>query len=450
MSHQESGVISHIFTFYVKSFVKSYQFWIKCCKDNDSNILKKVHSVIEKGEHIIDETVTAIEDDIKGVVGSVLEKESRTQAVIQKNFGILVSTYKFNIIVLLLLSLASYFFYKKVQANIQRNSIQQLQSCHLVSSKSDSTQVGDKIKKDSNKKSEELSAKIKEIVHRLARADSATAYPTPKLTPEVRPFEPRLLKGESKNNNIDTSSICSGPETSKTESLAPDVLLSPIKPTVVPVQEAIIKKRVSLKEDKKSSKKNSKEMHNASNAFFDELNKASQETQGENSKKGKNSNVNNNQGHHQDLFPTELEEPTLGDALKEQKTMKNSSQKEEPFDIFGEHNLNQNKPQGLLTNNNNGLLEEKKISPKEDVYVFPAQNGNENSTKQPKTQGGKENDLLLDKTQSTGANNQLESVNSLNKDDPSSTTSSVSSTIDLKRGPKNSIFEALIDDMAFN
>uniref|UniRef100_A0A0K0FB14 t-SNARE coiled-coil homology domain-containing protein n=1 Tax=Strongyloides venezuelensis TaxID=75913 RepID=A0A0K0FB14_STRVS len=446
MSYQESGVISHIFTFYVKSFVKSYQFWIKCCKDNDSNILKKVHSVIEKSEHIIDETVTAIEDDIKGVVGSVFEKESRTQAVIQKNFGILVSTYKFNIIVLLLLSLASYFFYKKVQANIQKNSIQQPQSCHLVSSKSDSTQIGDKIKKDNNRKSEELSAKIKEIVHRLARSDSATICPTPKLTPEVKPFEPKLLKDESKRNNIDTSSICSGPETSKTESLASDVLMGPIKPTVVPVQEAIIKKRISLKEDKKSCKKNSKEMHNASNAFFDELNKASQETQGENSKKNKSSNVTNNQGHHQDLFPTELEEPTLGDALKEQKTLKNSSQKEEPIDIFGEQNLNQNKPQGLL--NNNSLFEDKKISPKEDVYVFPAQNGNENSTRQAKTQGEKENNLLLDKTQSSEANNQSESVNSQNKDDPTSTTSSLSSTVDLKRGPKNSIFEALIDDMA--
>uniref|UniRef100_A0AAF5D3M6 Reticulon domain-containing protein n=1 Tax=Strongyloides stercoralis TaxID=6248 RepID=A0AAF5D3M6_STRER len=401
MFYQESGFIDQIFTFYVKLFIKSYQFWLKCCEEDNENIFKKVHTAIEKGEKIIDETVTAIEDDIKDVVGSVFEKESRTQIVFQKNF-------------------------EKNNDNTQYHK--------SILSETDSIQIHRKNKND-YKNNEDLTTKIKEIVHKLAGTDSATAHITPKLTPEVRKFEPNNSNIDNQRKSLNTSSICSALETSKTEFLEPFAPILPTKNLSNPLKEAIIKKKVSLKNDNKSNKNKLEEIPNSFDEFFNDFDKNVQEN--EVSKNKENKDLNDLK-HQHEMFFNELEKPKFNDAINKQST-----------NVPESNSSNANKLLMLPTNNNLSN-ENKKTSFKDEGSNFPTLNILENNNEISKKQELKEGEFLLDKTQPSEDITYIEDVTSSNTDDFPSKSSSLSSTIDFKRGPKNSTFEALIKNVSFN
>ncbi|CEF67378.1 Hypothetical protein SRAE_2000204200 [Strongyloides ratti] len=449
MPYQETGIIDQVFTFYVKSFIKSYQFWLKCCDENNSNnILKKVHSAIEKSEQIIDETVTAIEDDIKDVVGSVFEKESRTQAVFQKYFGILISTYKFNIILLLLILFASIYFYKKICSKLDENKNKDIQCSQSNLSENDSTQVDGK-----NKNNEHLTTKIKEIVHKLAGTDSATAHITPKLTPEVRNFESTNLNTESQGKTLNTSSICSAAETSKTETFPQIASILPTKTSSNPLKDAVIKKKLSSKGNKKSNKMTPEQLPDPFDDFFKHMDQNLEENQNSNNLKGKDNKGSNNSKQQNETPSSELGETTFGDTSKNSIILKKASNKEKETTNDCELN-NSNKNKSLVQPTNSNLLNEnKKTSPKNDMSIYPTAKKSKNSDKIGQNSGLMDNEILLEKTQPSEEANQIESNVSSSMDESSSlpsSTSSTSSIIDLKRGPKNSTFEALIKNISLN
>uniref|UniRef100_A0A0N4ZFW8 Uncharacterized protein n=1 Tax=Parastrongyloides trichosuri TaxID=131310 RepID=A0A0N4ZFW8_PARTI len=419
MSSGESNILSKIFTFYTRIFIKVYQYWLKCCEHESPGIMKKVHNVIEKSEAILDETVSAIEGDIQNVVNSVFEKESQTQIVFEKYLGFLISTPCFNVVMLILIVIGLYYLYDMIRRRYDESCKKLELASQSTLSEIESTQRDTKIEKTT----EELNTKIKEIVHKLAGVDSTTGRISQISTDVNLQSNKKISNVSNDQKTLDSSSIISAGDTSKSSNVS-----LPIKKKSV-TKEAIRMKRTSPKLEKNSKKDDLKDSFDD---YFKDMDKENLE---------KEQQTNKNKNNNGDSVLSEIDEPTLSDAVKQEKNIKNSLGKEGQNDNHSKTNRSSNPNKLPILSIDKNTTNEKKTSPK-DVYIFPTSQKAELVNGQ-EIQGQRGQPLSLDKTQPSIILNSNESGIC-----PSSSEESL--ICENVRGPKNKTFEALIKGISLN